>query len=185
MYVLCRPEYHGVSVFSILSENDSDNVPSDISLDLMTRPSISHCVRVSIITHLPSVALGAMYGSWFRLTRSLGPRGFARVVAVWSIGACKIVSSACLAPWTAVRPQSSSGLRVKEILLSLDVVFVWPLCTPPDFGMTTSSNASAADFVAWFEAHNGFLDSTRMGIVDFPGHGRGAIALSDIPVRSR
>ena len=28
------------------------------------------------------------------------------------------------------------------------------------------------------------LDSSEMGIVDFPGHGRGAIALKDIPVRT-
>ena len=45
------------------------------------------------------------------------------------------------------------------------------------------TSAAAADFVAWFQSQNGTLDSSSMGIVDFPGHGRGAIALKDIPVR--
>ncbi|KAI0743984.1 hypothetical protein C8Q80DRAFT_1220766 [Daedaleopsis nitida] len=40
---------------------------------------------------------------------------------------------------------------------------------------------SAVDFVRWYEAQYGCLDSSSMGIVDFPGHGRGAIALKDIP----
>ena len=39
------------------------------------------------------------------------------------------------------------------------------------------------DLVRWFQEHHGTLDTSCMGIVDFPGHGRGAIALKDIPVR--
>ena len=39
------------------------------------------------------------------------------------------------------------------------------------------------DLVRWFEEQHGTLDTSSMGIVDFPGHGRGAIALKDIPVR--
>ncbi|KAG1725403.1 uncharacterized protein EDB91DRAFT_90561 [Suillus paluster] len=37
------------------------------------------------------------------------------------------------------------------------------------------------DFVAWFQHHSGVLDTSMMGITDFPGSGRGAIALRDIP----
>jgi hypothetical protein len=38
-------------------------------------------------------------------------------------------------------------------------------------------------FVAWFQHNGGVLDTSMMGIVDFPGSGRGAVALQDIPVR--
>ena len=41
----------------------------------------------------------------------------------------------------------------------------------------------AANFVSWFLSQNGTLDTEKVGIVDFPGHGRGAVALQDIPVR--
>ncbi|KAG1736035.1 hypothetical protein EDB19DRAFT_1928708 [Suillus lakei] len=37
------------------------------------------------------------------------------------------------------------------------------------------------DFVAWFQRHGGVLDTSMMGITDFPGSGRGAVALQDIP----
>ncbi|KAJ8596569.1 SET domain-containing protein [Rhizopogon salebrosus TDB-379] len=37
------------------------------------------------------------------------------------------------------------------------------------------------DFIAWFQHHGGVLDTSIMGIADFPGSGRGAIALKDIP----
>ncbi|PSR99044.1 hypothetical protein PHLCEN_2v4201 [Hermanssonia centrifuga] len=36
-------------------------------------------------------------------------------------------------------------------------------------------------FTSWFESRNGTLDSTSMTITEIPGHGRGAIALRDIP----
>ncbi|KAH9858913.1 SET domain-containing protein [Lenzites betulinus] len=39
----------------------------------------------------------------------------------------------------------------------------------------------AHDFVTWFQRQDGKLDTEKVGIVDFPGHGRGAIALQDIP----
>ncbi|KAJ8486926.1 hypothetical protein ONZ51_g4522 [Trametes cubensis] len=39
----------------------------------------------------------------------------------------------------------------------------------------------AANFVSWFLSQNGTLDTEKVGIVDFPGHGRGAVALQDIP----
>ncbi|KAI0694983.1 SET domain-containing protein [Cerioporus squamosus] len=38
-----------------------------------------------------------------------------------------------------------------------------------------------ADFVSWFAAQHGVLDTSSMDIVDIPGHGRGAVALKDIP----
>ncbi|KAG2112090.1 hypothetical protein DEU56DRAFT_843138 [Suillus clintonianus] len=37
------------------------------------------------------------------------------------------------------------------------------------------------DFLAWFQHHGGALDTSSVGITDFPGSGRGAIALQDIP----
>ncbi|TFK85823.1 SET domain-containing protein [Polyporus arcularius HHB13444] len=37
------------------------------------------------------------------------------------------------------------------------------------------------NFVSWFANQQGLLDTSSMGIVDFPGHGRGAVALKDIP----
>ncbi|KAI0759853.1 SET domain-containing protein [Trametes elegans] len=40
---------------------------------------------------------------------------------------------------------------------------------------------TASEFVTWFQSHNGRLDASKMAIVNFPGHGRGAIALQDIP----
>lgn len=36
------------------------------------------------------------------------------------------------------------------------------------------------DFVAWFQHNGGVLDTSMMGITNFPGSGRGAIALQDI-----
>ncbi|KAI0823428.1 SET domain-containing protein [Trametes gibbosa] len=39
----------------------------------------------------------------------------------------------------------------------------------------------AHEFLAWFQNQRGKLDTEKVGIVDFPGHGRGAIALQDIP----
>lgn len=44
------------------------------------------------------------------------------------------------------------------------------------------ADSSAVTFATWFEQQHGTLDKTSMGIVDFPGQGRGAIALKDIPV---
>jgi hypothetical protein len=39
-------------------------------------------------------------------------------------------------------------------------------------------------FALWFQSHDGFVDASVMDITIFPGHGgRGAIALTDIPVR--
>ena len=38
-------------------------------------------------------------------------------------------------------------------------------------------------FIAWFQSKNGTLDHEAMGLVEIPGHGRGAVALKDIPVR--
>lgn len=37
-------------------------------------------------------------------------------------------------------------------------------------------------FMQWFRSSGGTVDTTMMGITGFPGSGRGAIALSDIPV---
>lgn len=45
------------------------------------------------------------------------------------------------------------------------------------------ADSSAVTFATWLEQQNGTLDKSSMGIVDFPGQGRGAIALKDIPVR--
>ncbi|KAI0633526.1 SET domain-containing protein [Trametes polyzona] len=39
----------------------------------------------------------------------------------------------------------------------------------------------ASDFVTWFESQHGILDYEKVGIVEIPGHGRGAVALQDIP----
>ena len=39
-------------------------------------------------------------------------------------------------------------------------------------------------FVEWFQSNGGFIDMQAMGITEFPGSGRGAIALCDIPVCS-
>ncbi|KAN0091574.1 hypothetical protein V8E55_005140 [Tylopilus felleus] len=36
-------------------------------------------------------------------------------------------------------------------------------------------------FVQWFQSNGGFVDTKVMGITEFPGSGRGAIALCDIP----
>jgi len=38
------------------------------------------------------------------------------------------------------------------------------------------------DFIAWFHRHGGALDTSVMDITNFPGSGRGAIAVKDIPV---
>jgi hypothetical protein len=38
-------------------------------------------------------------------------------------------------------------------------------------------------FTLWFQSHEGFVDASVMDITTFPGHGgRGAIALTEIPV---
>ncbi|KAL1945928.1 hypothetical protein VTO73DRAFT_1930 [Trametes versicolor] len=39
----------------------------------------------------------------------------------------------------------------------------------------------ASEFVHWFQLQHGNLDTEKVGIVEFPEHGRGAIALQDIP----
>ena len=39
-------------------------------------------------------------------------------------------------------------------------------------------------FVKWFQSNGGIVDLGVMGIAEFPGSGRGAIALCDIPVRA-
>ena len=45
------------------------------------------------------------------------------------------------------------------------------------------STEGASTLLHWFQQRHGIVDTSSMGIVDFPGHGRGAIALKDIPVR--
>lgn len=47
------------------------------------------------------------------------------------------------------------------------------------------SEQVASEFVHWFQLQHGNLETAKVGIVEFPGHGRGAIALQDIPVRSQ
>lgn len=47
------------------------------------------------------------------------------------------------------------------------------------------SEQVASEFVNWFQLQHGNLDTAKVGIVEFPGHGRGAIALQDIPVRTK
>ena len=39
-------------------------------------------------------------------------------------------------------------------------------------------------FYTWFKSHNGQLDTSSMGVIQFPASegGRGAVALEDIPV---
>lgn len=39
-------------------------------------------------------------------------------------------------------------------------------------------------FVQWFQSHGGYLDTSAMGISEFPPAegGRGAVALKEIPV---
>jgi SET domain-containing protein 6 len=37
-------------------------------------------------------------------------------------------------------------------------------------------------FVQWFQSNGGFVDTKVMGVTEFSGSGRGAIALCDIPV---
>ena len=37
-------------------------------------------------------------------------------------------------------------------------------------------------FIKWFQLNGGYVDTQAMGITEFPGSGRGAIALRDIPV---
>ncbi|KAG8214259.1 SET domain-containing protein [Butyriboletus roseoflavus] len=37
-------------------------------------------------------------------------------------------------------------------------------------------------FVRWFQSNGGYIDTKAMGITEYPGSGRGAIALCDIPV---
>ncbi|KZT71724.1 SET domain-containing protein [Daedalea quercina L-15889] len=40
---------------------------------------------------------------------------------------------------------------------------------------------STEDLIGWFKSKNGFIDTSSMGFAEFPGHGRGAVALKDIP----
>lgn len=44
---------------------------------------------------------------------------------------------------------------------------------------------SMEPFIAWFQSRNGTLDTTAIGLADIPGHGRGAVALKDLPVCTR
>lgn len=39
-------------------------------------------------------------------------------------------------------------------------------------------------FIEWFQSNGGTVDLRAIGITEFPGSGRGAVALCDIPVRS-
>jgi len=39
-------------------------------------------------------------------------------------------------------------------------------------------------FIKWFQSNGGTVDLRVLGITEFPGSGRGAVALCDIPVRS-
>lgn len=41
----------------------------------------------------------------------------------------------------------------------------------------TMSEQVASEFVNWFQLQNGNLETAKVGIVEFPGHGRGAVAL--------
>ncbi|OSD07030.1 SET domain-containing protein [Trametes coccinea BRFM310] len=43
------------------------------------------------------------------------------------------------------------------------------------------AESAASDFLTWFQSQKGKVDTERVGIVDFPGQGRGAVALQDIP----
>ncbi len=45
------------------------------------------------------------------------------------------------------------------------------------------SAEGASDLLHWFKQQHVVVDTSSMGIVDFADHGRGAIALKDIPVR--
>ena len=44
------------------------------------------------------------------------------------------------------------------------------------------NDADIDAFVQWFQLNGGFVDTKVMGITEFSGSGRGAIALCDIPV---
>ena len=45
-----------------------------------------------------------------------------------------------------------------------------------------ADSQEVTEFVSWFSAQHGVLDTDKMAVVTFPGHGRGVIALKDIPV---
>lgn len=45
-----------------------------------------------------------------------------------------------------------------------------------------SEDADIDTFMRWFQSNGGCIDMKAMGIAEFPSSGRGAIALSDIPV---
>ncbi len=78
-------------------------------------------------------------------------------------------------------------LRRGNLLAPSTPVSVHNLINEPQSASAAAEVANMTDsvidaFVSWFANQNGLLDSSSMGIVDFPGHGRGAIALKDIPV---
>lgn len=52
-----------------------------------------------------------------------------------------------------------------------------------DIDSTATLNASEAAFVSWLTGHGGVI-SPSVGLSQFEGMGRGAVALVDIPVRS-
>lgn len=41
------------------------------------------------------------------------------------------------------------------------------------------------DFIGWFTERGGQIDGDSVGLTSFPGQGAGAVALKDIPVRTR
>ena len=43
-------------------------------------------------------------------------------------------------------------------------------------------DANIDAFVRWLQSNGGYVDTTAMGITEYPDSGRGAIALCDIPV---
>lgn len=51
---------------------------------------------------------------------------------------------------------------------------------PPNAMMSDDADIDA--FVRWFQSNGGLVDTKVMGITEFPGSGRGAIALCDISV---
>lgn len=50
--------------------------------------------------------------------------------------------------------------------------------------ITIDDNDMDAEILAWFTRQGGTYDAERFGLSQFPGQGRGAIALTDIPVCS-
>lgn len=47
------------------------------------------------------------------------------------------------------------------------------------------TDAVTETLFSWFQSQNGMVDASSMGFTEFPDSGRGAVALRDIPVRSR